>query len=214
MLNRLTRVAIVVGVFIIALGVMLLGYRVIRADLTAAVYRQRLTDLARDYESLGDRYNTAVRRTAVTELMVDKGAISVVIRTAEGDMQTIPTSLDASREVYVDYVVLDGRLWIRRLFDSKTPPEQGTLIDPALASLDWSDKRLAQGQAVYRSLTDGRWVVTVSGDGALGLARSESGEPMPLASRPPVHSFDEITAQADASARGITLADVWDAIRP
>lgn len=200
---------------VITLAVLSLGaisffaYRMLRADIAASVYRQRLERVAGEYNALAEKYNEAVRRTAVTELVVADKKISVVVRDAEGVVKTIDTPLDALREVYVDYVVLDGRLWIRRVFDASTPPEKGVLIEPALASVNWNDPKLAHGQAVYRSLSEGRWVVSVSGDGALGLTRSPDNAPTDLASRPVIKKYDEVTAEADAQASAIGLSDIW-----
>jgi hypothetical protein len=106
----------------------------------------------------------------------------VAIRDASGAVRTIETPFDPSREIYVDFVVLDGRLWIRRVFDDRTPPEQGVLIDPALAEIDWSEDEAAHGKATYRALGPGRWIVSVTGDGSLGLARSLRTRP--ASSRP------------------------------
>jgi len=41
-----------------------------------------------------------------------------------------PTACRPDREVYADYVVLDGRLWIRRVFDAATAPEAGDADRP------------------------------------------------------------------------------------
>jgi hypothetical protein len=120
----------------------------------------------------------------VTELRVEDGALSVVIRDATGTERTIDTPYDPSREIYVDFAILDGRLWIRRVFDASTPPEEGLVIDPGLAEVDWSLDPESHGKAAYRSLEEGRWVVSVSGDGSLGLARPEPGD-TPALSPPP-----------------------------
>ena len=204
------RVSVVAGSLALAVVVTYLGFRVVRADLTAAVYRQKLTELAKEHEAVVEQYNRAVRRTAVTELVVRDGKVSVAIRTADGVVQSFDTSANPAREVYVDYAVLDGRLWIRRVFDAATPPERGTVIDPQIAEVNWDDAPAAQGQAVYRSLGEGRWVVSVSGDGALGLVRAPDDEPALLTHRPELGDFSEIQAQADREAKSITLADVLD----
>lgn len=209
MVKHSYRFAVITLAVLCVSGISFFAYRMLRADIAASVYRQRLERVAGEYSALANRYNEAVRRTAVTELVVADKKISVVVRDAEGVVKTIDTPLDASREVYVDYVVLDGRLWIRRVFDSSIPPEKGVLIEPGLASVNWSDPKLAHGQAVYRSLGEGRWVVSVSGDGALGLARSPDNAPTDLANRPSIKQYDEVTAEADAQASAIGLRDVW-----
>src|SRR5690606_20695575 len=72
----------------------LFGYSFIRADVAQDIYRARLETLSRDYEGLRERYNEAVRRTAVTELVVDEGRLSVRVRNADGVLAEIPTQYD------------------------------------------------------------------------------------------------------------------------
>jgi hypothetical protein len=98
------------------------AFRLLEASLAADVYRERLAEMAADYETLRGRYNQAVRRTAVTELRVVDGKLTVVIRTADGELQALESPFDPSNEIYVDYVVMNGRLWIRRVFDAKPWP--------------------------------------------------------------------------------------------
>ena len=50
------------------------GYALLRVGLEAEVYRERLEQTSRDYALLREQYEQAVRRTAVTELVVDEGA--------------------------------------------------------------------------------------------------------------------------------------------
>ena len=173
------------------------AYRLLEASLAAEVYRDRLGELAADYEQLRDRYNEAVRRTAVTELLVEDGQLTVVIRTADGELQSLASSLDPSKEIYVDYVVHEGRLWIRRLFDEDTPPGQGMLIDPRFVSVEWDAPGDNHGKAAYRSLGEGRWVVDVTGDGSLGLARRETQERVRLEPPPPVRRYEPIDAAVE-----------------
>ncbi len=167
------------------------AFRLLEASIAAEVYRDRLSELSSDYESLRAQYNEAVRRTAVTELQVEDGVLTVVIRTAEGDLQALPTELDPAKEIYVDYVVHGGRLWIRRLFDEETPPDQGLVVDPRFADFDW-DASQGHGKAAYRALGEGRWVVDVTGDGSLGLARREADDAVDLAPPPPVREYPPV----------------------
>lgn len=186
----------------------LAGLRLARADAAERVYRQRLEALAGDYEDLRAAYNRAVRRTAVTELVVKDGTVTALVRTAHGPVAEIPTGADPSREVYVDFALLDGRVWIRRVFDSSTRPEDATIIDPRLAEIDWDGRErprrtepgspsraTAIGQAVYRTLGEGRWVVRVSGDGALGLERVPEDAVVALEEAPAVWDFDEVQGE-------------------
>lgn len=204
---------------LVGLGLLLaagyLGYRLVRADLTAQVYRDRLSTLASDYESLRGRYNEAVARTAVTELVVAEGKLSVSVRTADGGVREIPTPFDPSREIYVDYAVIDGRLWIRRVFDQNTPPERGLVIDPKLAGVDWeaadagsgADRPRPHGKAVYRTLSEGRWAVSVSGDGSLTLAPAPRRAE--LAHAPEIRTHEALAEEARREAEAINARDVW-----
>ena len=168
------------------------GFRLLEATLAAEVYEQRLAELSSDHEALRELFNQAVRRTAVTELRVEDGRLSVVIRTADGDLQLLPSPYDPAKEIYVDYAVVGGRLWIRRIFDEDTAPGEGMLVDPSLADVDWSGDEASYGKAAYRSLDEGRWVVDVTGDGSLGLTRREDGSTEDLSPAPPVRDYEPV----------------------
>ncbi|MEX0741888.1 MAG: hypothetical protein WD079_03765, partial [Phycisphaeraceae bacterium] len=184
------------------------GFRLAQAQVAADVYRHRLTELSRHYDQLRGQYNEAVRRTVVTELVVDAGELSVHIRTAEGLLKTIPTGLDPQREVYVDYVVVDGRLWIRRVFDDATPPANGVVIDPSMGTVDWDAPNVSHGKAVYRRLNEGRWIVTVTGSGALGLTPVEGDEPVELAPPTTVRDYEQVQAELEDRLSDISTAEV------
>jgi hypothetical protein len=186
------------------------GYRLVRSDVEAAVYQSRLEEAARDYEALRESYNEAIRRTAVTELRVDRGVLSVAIRNAVGDVRIIETPYDPSREIYVDYAILDGRLWIRRVFDAATPPAEGLLIDPDLADVDWDADPEGYGKAAYRSLAEGTWVVTATGDGSLGLGRRRSGDTEGLAPPPLVRTYEPVES---AVGRKLGAIEPREAVR-
>ncbi len=204
MTNRIGNVAAVV-----LLGVAgFVGYQLVQANLKADIYRDRLTELADDYDQLRQTYNQAVRKTAVTELVVEDGKLCVSIRTNEGVVKQIPTPFDPSGEIYVDYVVLDGRLWVRRVFDAQTPPSAGVVVEPELTDVGWDDPALAHGKAVYRRLDEGRWVVTVTGDGSLGLAKATGNEPTDLTSTPSVRDYEPVHEQARAEVDRIGPGDV------
>lgn len=196
----------------IALAVVLLaaafvGYRFLRASVEADVYRQRLGELSEKYNDLRDTYNEVVKRTAVTELIVAEGSVCVSIRNAEGEVTRVETPYRAGSEVFVDYVVIDGRLWIRRVFDADTAPNGGVVIDPKLADVAWDDADLVQGKAVYRKVDEGRWVVTVTGNGALGLAKRE-GSSDELVSPPAVRDYPPTMQEVDADVQRIGTLDV------
>src|SRR5690606_11857301 len=138
--------------------------------------------------------------------IVEQGAISVSIRNAAGEIERIATPYRAGSEVFVDYVVIDGRLWIRRVFDADTAPNGGVVIDPKLADVSWDTGDLIQGKAVYRRLDEGRWVVTVTGNGALGLARRE-GDTDELIAPPPVRDYPPTVEQLDRDINRIGATD-------
>lgn len=188
------------------------AFRLLEASLASDVYRQRLAEMSADYEALRGQYNQAVRRTAVTELLVEDGTLTVVIRTAEGELQSLASPFDPSREIYVDYVVLNGRLWIRRLFDDATAPEQGMVVDPRFIDVDWDSQGESHGKAAYRSLGPGRWVVDVTGDGSLGLTRREEDEASDLAPPPEVRRYQPVEGIVDAQLSSIRPGEAFDAL--
>ncbi len=181
------KIALTLFAVVLALSCVV-AYRLIKADVTADAYLERLEALTDDYEDLRQDYNTAVSKTAVTELLVEDGVVCVLVRTADGKERRIATPYAAGAQVYVEYMVIDGRLWIRRVFDDRTAPEKGVVIDPDLASVDWDSPKVAVSKAISRRLTEGRWVITVTGDGSLGLA--ESARPKTLEPNPPIGSFE------------------------
>lgn len=187
----------------------MVGMRLARAQVAAHIYQERLEDLSAQYQTLRSQYNEAVKRTAVTELIVEEGELSVRVRTAEGIERTIETDFDPAGEIYVDYVVLNGRLWIRRLFDAKTAPWRGLVIDPMLEGINWDDPRFAVGKAVYRSLDEGRWIVSVTGAGALGLARASADEETPLAAVPDIRDYHEVQREITTAVEEIDFLDFW-----
>jgi hypothetical protein len=205
----MVRVIWIVVAGVAAVGASLAGYRMVESRVAADIYRQRLSALGADYEALRSRYNEAVRKTAVTELLVKDNALSVVVRTSEGVQETQPTPFDPAGEIYVDFVVQGGRLLIRRLFDERTSPSLGMVVDPALVDIDWDDPRLSVGKAVYRRLSEGRWVVTVTGDGSLGLARQDDPRPGTLPAPPDIRDYDEIEKTLAAEIERIDASDVW-----
>jgi hypothetical protein len=184
------------------------AYRVLESQIAADIYRERLAELERDYSLLRHQYNQVVRKTAVTELWVQEGLLSVTVRTADGATQTLPTPFDPTKEIYVDYVVLDGRLWIRRVFDQATPPDAGMLIDPELSDVDWEAEGASMGKAAYRELDEGRWVVTVTGDGSLGLAPASEGEARELSAPPIIRDYAPVDEQVEAALRELDASEI------
>lgn len=202
------RPLLTVGVIGLVLLPLLVTFGIKRSQMEVEVYRHRLRQLSEEYASLRDVYNDAVRRTAVTELVVEGTTLEVAICTADGTEQRISTPFDPNREIYVDYVVAGGRLWIRRLFDAQTPPSEGLLIDPQWSAVDWVAPDARFGKAVYRHLDPGRWIVTVTGDGALGLARQDPDHDIDLAPAPPVRDFAQIETEVAEAVDRISHATV------
>lgn len=204
-------IARIVSVLLVVMlaGVGWLGFQLVQARVAADIYRDRLVELAQSYEQLRGQYNEAVLKTAVTELLVNEGQVDVTIRTAEGVIETIPTPFNPERELYVDYVVLNDRLWIRRVFDGETAPREGVVIDPALVHVDWRAEGASHGKAAYRQLEPGRWVVTVTGDGSLGLARRGTGETIALSGPPPVRDYPQIEESISQELTNLGPADVF-----
>ncbi len=188
------------------------GLRFARADAANAVYQSRLRDLSGEYETLRAQYNQAVRQTAVTELVVKDRSVTVQVRTIEGAVETIAVDADADKEIYVDFALIEGRLWIRRVFDADTPPSQATLINPKLAEIDWNAQGALVGQAVYRHLGEGRWVVHAGGDGALKLTKVDDDALISLAPPPEIKSYDEIQTQVDEEIDKVSWRDVFAAV--
>lgn len=173
-------------------GATYVGFELVQSQQAAEKYRRQWEEVSKELDDMQNTYNDVVRRTAVTELHVKNGRLSAVIRTAEGELKRIETPYDPNNEIFVDYIVLDGRIWIRRVFDDKTAPDKGIIINPSLASIDWDADRVHHGKAVYRRLGEGRWTVTVTGNGSLGLARASETTSMPLAAPPVIREADEI----------------------
>lgn len=208
-LNTLTRLVSTSLTIAVAGGAALLGYQYLRAGAAADIYRTRLTQLADDYEGLRTTYNEAVQKTAVTELVVRDGRLTVQVVAENSVLRRIETPYDPAGEIYVDYIVREGRLWIRRVFDADTPPSQGVVIDPLLEAVAWGEGDAEVGKAVYRALDEGRWVVSVTGSGSLGLVRVADDAEVELRQRPRVAEYATVTIEADRDVESIGVGEVW-----
>jgi hypothetical protein len=196
-------------VALIVLAAAGMGYRLVRTTYESDVYRERLGALTDDYQTLRGQYNQAIKRTAVTELLVQDGQLQVTVRDAAGELRCIPTPFDPRKEIFVDYVVIDSRLWIRRVFDEDTPPSEALVVDPKWADIDWNAPTAKVGKAVYRSIEEGRWIITVTGDGSLGLARHDDTTPQPrLESAPPIREFGPIDEEVNQVLGDVTAGEV------
>ena len=190
----------------------LFGIELMRARAEREIYCDRLADLTQTYDDLAGRYNTAIRRTAMTELVVENGTLAVVVQSAAGKITDITTPYEPASEIYVDYAIIGGRVWIRRIFDEHTAPSEAMVIDPALANIDWDPlvegAANEVGKAIYRSLDEGRWIVTVAGNGGLGLRKAEPGEEIALGPAPAITDFDEVQAEASRRSDEIDWRDL------
>ncbi len=191
---RLATIALLIVIAVAGVGV----YRTTTSQAEARRYRRKLESVGRAYQSLAQTYNEVVKKTAVTELLVEDGRVCIIVRNASGVVQKLATPFDPSGEIYVDYIVANGRLWIRRVYDEKTPPGEGMVVDASLAQINWQSAPQTYGKAVYRSLSDGRWIVTVTGDGSLGLAKYDG--PTELTTSPPIRTYEQLQADDDPAA--------------
>tara|TARA_R110000868_G_scaffold119469_2_gene316981 strand:- start:318968 stop:319621 length:654 start_codon:yes stop_codon:yes gene_type:complete len=206
--TTITSLAILSAVSLTAI----VGLKIAKAQAANQVYQSRIADLSKDYESLAAQYNQAVRQTAVTELIVKDRKVTVEIRTIEGEQETIQTPCNADKEIYVDFALIAGRLWIRRVFDADTPPSQATLINPKLANVDWDSEGALVGQAVYRQLDEGRWIVNAAGDGALALTKVPEDQIVNLSPPPTIKSYKEVQSQVDEKVNKITWRDAFASV--
>jgi hypothetical protein len=86
------------------------------------------------------------------------------------------------------------------------------LIDPGLAEVDWSADPEGHGKAAYRSLEEGRWVVSVTGDGSLGLARAPLDAAPELVPAPPVRSYAPVESAVGDVLRNAGAAETARAV--
>jgi hypothetical protein len=201
--------SVIVGGLLVLMG-LYVGYQSLRSEAFSAAYRQRLHALSADYSRLSARYDSVVKQTSVTELVVEGGKLSVVISTLDGELKRIPTPFDPAGEIHVDYVVRDGRLWIRRVHDSATAANDALLIDPALAGLSWEGAGADYGLAIYRPLSEGRWVISVTASGALSLVKKERGAApeSALEPAPRVQQFEQLEGEVRKNVEELGLLEL------
>lgn len=219
MLSKITRLIQPAAVVVLVAILCAAGYRYSKGRIEADIYRSRLAELNSRYHDLRGRYNEVVKKTAVTELVVREGKMDVVFRTAEGVLKAVPTGLSPMEEVHVEYVARAGRLWIRRVYTLQKPGAGGdaaakvVTVDPALAELPWKDEPNLQGLGVYRKdMTDGRWVVTTTGNAALALTKAPDAEPAELSPPPKVGTFEQIDSEVKQELGKVSLLDVVAAL--
>jgi len=186
------------------------GFFWLREEVTSRIYRNKLETLAGEYAALADQYNHAVRQSALTELEVTTDSVTVLIRTIDGQIRRIPTPFDPRREIFVDYLVGNGRIWIRRIFDQATPPEKALVVDPVWEAVDWKKAGLNYGKIIYRSLQPGLWSIQVSGNGALTLEPVAETRVEQLVASPEIQTYEEIQIKLDQEVKDIRFRDLWN----
>ncbi len=190
-------------------GLVVCGFFWLKEEVTSRIYRNKLEVLAGEYAALADQYNHAVRQSAITELEVTADSVAVLIRTIDGEVRRVPTPFNPRKEIFVDYLIGNGRIWIRRIFDQATPPEQALVVDPLWDSVDWKKAGLSYGKIIYRSLDPGLWSIQVSGNGALTLEPVAASTVTRLVASPEVRSYEEIQLELDQSVKDIQFKDMW-----
>ncbi|MGF1450506.1 MAG: hypothetical protein ACFB21_00350 [Opitutales bacterium] len=161
-----------------------------QAQLDAA--EQRINELAGELAAAREEKQRLLARTALTLIHVSENAITLQVATADGSVREIATPFSPENEVFVDYVVHQGRVLIRRVFDEHTPPNQAVSVDPNLVAVDWGSLGdSSHGRAIYRRLSPGRWIISISGAGALGL------EPVSSDALPSLKPAPNLSPKAD-----------------
>jgi hypothetical protein len=80
------------------------------------------------------------------------------------------------------------------------------VIDPKLVGVKWDAPGAQHGKIIYRNrMTDGRWVITVTGDGSLGLKKVSDSENVELVDRPYIKEFDPVEQNANRDVEAIGL---------
>ncbi|MEO1335603.1 MAG: hypothetical protein AAFV29_08155, partial [Myxococcota bacterium] len=78
-----------------------------------------------------------------------------------------------------------------------------------LIDVDWSNAQVKRGVTVYRGgLTDGRWLISVSGNGALDLVKAEGPTPELMAGPPVIRKFDGMTQQLDRRLARVQTGEI------
>ncbi len=190
---------------------MLLGYNFARSNIAADLYRDRLREAVRENEAMRQTFNEVVKKTVVTELTVDEdGSVCVVFVSSDNTERIVPTPFKMGAEVYVDFIVRDGRLFLRRVFDEHTKPREALFIDSDLQTVDWKSMGSPRGSATYAQLNEkGRWVVNVTGNGALELKKADdNAKREPLVAMPKVKDYDQIEKELNTKVDEISPGDV------
>ncbi len=184
------------------------GMELARSQMAEDIYRTRLSALSEDYAKLRDQYERALRETVVTELEVKGEALNVRYLRGDGEVVTIPTNLNTEKEIFIDFYVAGNRVGIRRLFDSSLPADSALVLDEPWDTMAKDAPPASFGRTVYRRLDQGRWVVTMTGNGSLGLTRSPHDGRGHLAAPPTLVNPEAPLREGDEAVEEISLGDV------
>ena len=157
---------------------------------------------------LRDQYERALRETVVTELEVKEGALSVRYLRSDGKIVVVPTALNTEKEIFIDFYVAGNRVGIRRLFDSSQPADSAIVLDEPWDTMANDAPPASFGRTVYRRLDEGRWVVTMTGNGSLGLMRSALDDSGRLAAPPALVNPEAPLREGDEAVEEISFSDV------
>lgn len=205
-----------VGLLIGALA----GYQWAKANVAQEIYHDRLTGLEADYRQLGqeynqlaEQYNQAVTPLPVTELFIEDGIVCVAVRMGDGEIKRFPTPYNAwENEFHVDFAMINSRLLIRRVYDENTAPNAGVVLDPELLQVEWDAPGASHGHVIYSNrMSDGRWIVTVTRNGALSLEKVDDDAQINLVAQPQMMEFEpaEHREQIESDLTEIGVRDVW-----
>jgi len=174
---------------------LVVGYQFLKMKMLVGHYKAGVVEITQKYQNVLDeynraadkfnelksRYNEVLARTVITELKVENNKCSVILKNLEGVLAEIPVEVNLRKEVFIDYIFFDNRLFIRRVFDAGTAPERAADILALQnvrgflpAPVDWNDSKFRYGKSIYRKLEAGTWMITVTGGGALDIDRKEN----------------------------------------
>lgn len=202
------RAWLVLGLLLLLLALVgIAGVKLVSAQMAEDIYRERLADLSADYAELRDQYERALRESVVTELVVSNGELTVAYRRADGELVETPTTLNPSKEIFVDFYVAGNRIGIRRLFDGSISAESALVLDEPWNAMAADAPPSSFGRTVYRKLGEGRWVVTMTGNGSLGLEPAADGGRAVLAPLPPQIRPELPVRESDEAVGEISFGD-------
>lgn len=212
-LHLLRRLGLLCFIIITFLS-LLLGYKFARTSIAADYYRDRLREELAKAEAMRQTFNEVVKKTVITELLVNEDdSVCVVFVAADNTERVVNTPFKKGAEMNVDFIRReDGRLFLRRIYDENTKPKEALFIDPDLQTVDW--KPATRGNTTYTQLNQtGRWIVTVSGGGALELTKADDKiKREPLKPLPTIKEYAVIEKEISAKVEEIGFTDVMQAL--